>query len=102
MDSISFVLGKAAQAMKRCTETILHEEDLTNAMTSQQHKSLMQTLRAQGVQKHFILHWLELVPTALDQNEEGEGAQKSQSPAFQLFRPLLNQSDLMWIIGVIL
>ena len=78
MDSISFVLGKAAQAMKRCTETILHEEDLKNAMTSQQHKSLVQTLRAQGVQKHFILHWLELVPTALDQNEEGERAQKSQ------------------------
>ena len=78
MDSISFVLGKAAQAMKRCTETILHEEDLKNAMTSQQHTSLVQTLRAQGVQKHFILHWLELVPTALDQNEEGERAQKSQ------------------------
>ena len=76
------VLEKVAEAMKRCTETILPEEELTNAMTSQQKKSLVQTLRAQGVQKHFIFHWLELVPTALDQNEEGERAQKSKSPAF--------------------
>lgn len=96
------ILEELAEAMKRCTETILHEEELRSTLTSQQYESLVQTLRAQGVQKHFILHWLELVPTALDQNEEGEGAQKSQSPAFQLFRPLLNQSDLMWIIGVIL
>ena len=104
MDSISFVLGKAAEAMKICTETILHEGDLASTMTSQQYESLVQTLRAQGVQKHCILHWLELVPTALDQNQEGKRAQKSKSrkSSFPAVCRFLHQRDLMWIIGVIL
>ena len=62
MEAVSHRVEEATKATQKLMENVLDDSELTTVMTAEQRRSLEEPLRAQGIKKPHLIHWLGLIP----------------------------------------